>query len=232
MPSLDSNFGNPIYIYDSPGKIPKIVWDAWKAFPEDANIMLPHASKSLAEEHMGYIAPDQFWIVCGPNGVGGPLSIDFVLSCTEGPLGSYPIFIFSANPDAASDERWMRARIAILAEALHRTVDLSRVYSIFAPQMISRTFSEIWSDLTGVASYKEPYYLARMSCCTRKTFINRQFTIHSDMNITYELRLAEDKDIPAAAVLCHGFAATSVRIYCFRCSYCHQCFFDLRIRSY
>ena len=85
------------------------------------------------------------------------------------------------------------------------------MYSVFAPEPISRLFVEAWTRLTGVESYAEPYYAANFTFCTKRSFINRQVSVHPAT--TYEIRLAEPGDINEIADLCFEFAEDAVSYY-------------------
>ena len=96
-----------------------------------------------------------------------------------------------------------------MVEALSASVPLERVYSVFAPVQITHAFADAWTRLTGVQLDADPeYYAAKLTHCTYTTFRNRRSTLPVDRS--YIMRPAVLADIPAAAELCHGFAAVSV----------------------
>lgn len=95
----------------------------------------------------------------------------------------------------------------LLAAELLRRVPVTRVYSVFAPAPITKTFVRVWQSLTGAAPIKEPYYAALFSVCTADTFrARKQATGHEQAST---IRKAEPADIPKIAQLCKGFASTS-----------------------
>ncbi|KAJ7817299.1 hypothetical protein B0H14DRAFT_2843048 [Mycena olivaceomarginata] len=190
--------------YHSASSIPKEVWDVLNFSPQNSNCILPVALKSLAREQNDETAAgsDQCWIVVHSHG-----TIDFVLSVTDGDIGTYPIFIFTTHPTHRLTPDFLLPRLIRLAEALRAAVPIERVYSIFAPDTITTTFVEIWCSLTGVQGYKVPYYHAKLTYCTRKSFVNRQMT--TSPGLVYELRPAVDSDLDAVASLCYQFAADS-----------------------
>ncbi|KAJ7270135.1 hypothetical protein B0H12DRAFT_1094698 [Mycena haematopus] len=184
--------------------LPSEVWDALRSYPQNSNCILPIALKSLTREknHESTLGSDQCWIVVQSDGI-----IDFVVSVTNGDIGEYPIFFFTTHPIHCLTSDFLLPRITRLAEALLAAVPVERVYSIFAPDAITTIFVEIWHSLTGVQGYKEPYYHAKLTYCTRGSFINRQMTTFP--GLVYELRPAVDSDLEAVASLCYQFAADS-----------------------
>jgi len=203
MPGRNTEYSTTLF--DNALSLPPSFWDAVKLNPGDANIISAHALKILSKELAGETSPfgHQLWIICGSEDV-----IDLVLSCTESAMGTHPIFIFSPHPFTHHDPHFLQPRMEHLVDALHRAIPYERVFSVFAPQLITTIFVSLWSELTQIPFYTEPYYAAKLSFCTKRSFVNRPMTIHPDLN--YELRLAVEADIPEAAVLCHGFAQASV----------------------
>jgi hypothetical protein len=205
--ALDDSREFTIRTFVSASSIPPDVWECFKTFPQNSNILYPHALKRRAAERNGQASiGTEFWMVYWSN---QPFpTIDLVLSCTDGPLGTYPIIIFTPHEPERLYEAFIRPRITRLIYALDQQVLRHRVYSVFAPEEITKVFAKVWSAHTGIAIEKEPYYAALITYCTRATFRNRRTTI--DPDFVYDLRLAEETDIPAAAELCYGFAETSV----------------------
>ncbi|KAF7350847.1 N-acetyltransferase domain-containing protein [Mycena sanguinolenta] len=193
-----------ITTYFSASSLPNDVWDALRSNPCNSNCILPIAIKSLAQEqnYQSALPSDQCWIVVKSNG-----TIDFVVSVTNGDIGGYPIFFFTTHPIHQLTYDFLSPRLIRLAEALRVAVPVERVYSIFAPDVITKMFIEIWNSLTGVQGCKEPYYHAKLTYCTRRSFVNRQMTTLS--GLVYELRPAVDDDLEAVASLCYQFAADS-----------------------
>ncbi|TFK56734.1 hypothetical protein OE88DRAFT_51150 [Heliocybe sulcata] len=190
--------------YKSPSQFPPYVWDALSSAERAANIVLPHALKYCEKEQLD----GQYWIVCTtPENPHSP-AVDFILSCTEGPLGTYPIFIFTTIPSPQLTSSYASPRIRGMARELHRLVPKERVFSVFAPEPITIMFADWWCRLTGISLAHNPeYYAATFSHCTRDTFINRRMTYVPGMS--YNIRPAVEKDQAAIARLCKAFAATS-----------------------
>jgi hypothetical protein len=174
--------------------------------PRASNIMYPHALKAASEN----LDQNNFWIVCYQrDNCNGP--VDFVLSCTTGSMGTLPIFIFSPHPTSQLVGPFLKSRMTLIAEELLKSVPKERVFSVFALDQVARMFASIWHDLTGIQALPNPYYAATFTFCTEKSITKaRSNTIMP--GVGYELRLATEKDAEAAADLCFGFAAESVRL--------------------
>lgn len=174
--------------------------------------MYPVAKKLLENESNGDVITDSLWLTCSTthNSATDP-TLDFVLSVTPGPQGAYPVFICTSLPIDQLSADYILPRIQQMVEALYDSVPVERVYSIFAPAPITHAFAEAWTRRTGVELDADPeYYSAKLTHCTYDTFRNRRSTLPIDRS--YILRPAVSSDIPAAAELCHGFAAVSVRL--------------------
>ncbi|KAJ7255966.1 hypothetical protein C8J57DRAFT_1024417, partial [Mycena rebaudengoi] len=187
MPSLLEPYTTT---YRSASSLSDEVWSALKASPQNSNVILPIALKSLArEKNQGTAGHDQYWIAVHSHG-----AVDFILSCTNGDIGAYPIFIFTTHPIHHLTPDFLLPRLVCLAEALHAAVPIEHVYSVFAPDAVTTMFVEIWSSLTGVGAYKDdPYYHAKLSYCTKRSFVNRQMTVLP--GLVYQLRPAVDSDL-------------------------------------
>lgn len=195
--------------YDSASGLPQQVLDAFKAHPRSSNIMYPHAFEALASECADEpAASPQLWITC--SSYDPCPHIDLVLSCTEGSMGKHPIFIFATRSSDELDDQYLFPRVYHLVRALRASVPQHRVFSVFSLDPVARIFVNIWSELTGVDAYQEPYYAAKLTFCTKKSYVSRQLTIHPDLS--YDLRPAVEDDIPEAASLCHDFAFESVSV--------------------
>ncbi|KAH7916418.1 hypothetical protein BJ138DRAFT_1108783 [Hygrophoropsis aurantiaca] len=193
-----------VQTYYSALAIPAHVWETMKLYPSTSNIILPYAEKALRAEASGTaLSGRNLWITYARPGQ----QVEFVLSCTEGALGTYPIFIFTSIPITQIEEAYLEHPIYLLAKTLLDVVGLERVFSVFAVEPVTLKFAAVWSELTGINTYAEPYYDATFSYCTKKSFVNRTTTIHPDL--IFELCLATPDDTEAVARLCRNFAATS-----------------------
>ncbi|KAJ7255975.1 hypothetical protein C8J57DRAFT_1437048 [Mycena rebaudengoi] len=201
MPSLLEPYTTT---YRSASSLPDEVWSALKANPQNSNIILPIALKSLArEKNQETAGNDQCWIAVYSHG-----AVDFVLSCTNGDIATYPIFISTTHPIHHLTPDFLLPRLILLAKALHAAVPIERVYSVFAPDAVTTMFVEIWSSLTDVGAYEDDsYYHAKLSYCTKRSFVNRKMPVFP--GLVYELRPAVDSDLEGVADLCYQFAADS-----------------------
>ncbi|KAJ6593267.1 hypothetical protein B0H19DRAFT_1089610 [Mycena capillaripes] len=190
--------------YCSASLLPNEVWDALRSNSQNSNCILPIALKTLDREqnHETSLGRDQWWIVVHSLG-----AIDFVLSVTNGDIGSYPVFIFTTHPIHRLTSDFLLPRLIRLAEALLAAVPVKRVYSIFAPDAITHMFVDIWCSLTGVQGYRDPYYHAKLTYCTKRSLVNRQPSTFP--GYVYELRPAVESDLEAVASLCYQFAVDS-----------------------
>ena len=201
--------------YSNVHALPRKVWDTLHADPRRSNVILSHAEKSLTKP-VGDKLPGQeeCWITCSTFDFPTAETIDFIISCTNNALDSYPIFIYSTRHSSQLDEEFLHSRLSLLIGALRRAASVSRVFSIFAPDPVSQMFTDLWGDLTGVDFVPEPYYHATLSICTRDTHIDRSMSIHPSLR--YDIRPAVESDIANVAELCYGFALGSVsRVLCF-----------------
>ena len=186
--------------------LPQEVWDAFRRKEREANVMYPHALKAASIEGGTDL---QFWITCSTfSNASTKPSLDLVLSCTHGPIGSYPLFIFSSSPADMVNDQSLYPRIDVLINTLLQVVPTSRVFSIFAPEPVARVFVELWTRYTGIRSYPDPYYAAKLTFCTSETLMFRHLSDFRDT--IYTPRLAREDDLRIVAELCQGFASTSV----------------------
>jgi len=195
-------------VFDRASDIPSEVWNTLEAHAVNANVILPALLTSLAAEKEGVVIPNQRWLVFyGQDNQ----TVEFVLSCTNGCMGAYPIFIFTTHKYSALNPTYLIPRLQFLAEVLHETVPIERVYSVFAPEIIATLFIDIWTRLTGIECHApDPYYYAaKISFCSRRTLSRSQPT----QNTAFSMRPASMEDIEQVAVLCFEFALTSVSAF-------------------
>ncbi|KAG8962937.1 hypothetical protein FRC03_003607 [Tulasnella sp. 419] len=150
------------------------------------------------------------WLVLSSTSRGqSTRTVDFILSCTNGPLGSYPIFIWSSRPVNTLSRDFIHSRIGLLAEHLKYALPSSRrVYSVFAPTIISQAFSKAWSALTCSIPVEDPYYHATLSTVTLES-LRWQDDLNRREVAPHCLRPATMEDLMGVAYLCFEFAATS-----------------------
>lgn len=173
------------------------------------NVILPHAEKLALQERSGKpLAPQQFWIVAWSESrqVRGRSQIDYILSCTEHHLGTYPLFLVFLHDIPSFSKQAIDSEMNILAQYLSNTVDPRRVFSIFGQEAPVQALSKWWSEYTGHSIVPEPYYEASSSYCTRSTIVNKK---EDSLPQGHEMRLAGQSDLPAVSQLCQEFAAES-----------------------
>ncbi|GJJ13236.1 hypothetical protein Clacol_007487 [Clathrus columnatus] len=204
-----------IYVstYTSIHALPSYVWNALEKHERPSNVILPHALNT-SRRHQEMITPNQFWMTCettrSPASSSSERQLDFILSCTEWHMGTYPIFIVSTHPTHTLTSAFLAPRVALLATELQVTaVPNDRVYSIFAPAPLSKAFAQAWATVSGVELEEHSYYAARFSHCTRRTFVDRPLQPANNDGSIYNLRLAREEDISQVAALCKGFASKS-----------------------
>lgn len=113
------------------------VGEELKAREGEANVILPlllKRIKSPSPSSSSSSTSPEFWLVVRSRG-----SVDFVLSCTNGPMGTYPIFIWCGRPIRTMSNDFIRERMNILAVRLLEALRHSprRVYSVFGMSFTS-----------------------------------------------------------------------------------------------
>lgn len=205
MPSVGPSFA--IEVFHSATELPILVWDAFRAHPCDSNVMYPHAEKSREQERQGGSSLG-LWITCTTSSTRGTPVVDFVLSCTEGPLGSYPIFLFTTISKTVQHSDYCSRRVNHITRRLVREVAPERVFSVFAPDQVTRTFASAWSAETGIRlDSNAVYYAAKSTYCTKRSLRHKADTLLP--GVEYDTRPAQDRDLAACAELCYGFAKES-----------------------
>ncbi|TFY55248.1 hypothetical protein EVG20_g9390 [Dentipellis fragilis] len=202
MPSIAST--HSVKVYRHPSAFPQQVWDALSQNEQAANVMLPHATKAK----VAGANDSQLWMTCSTfRSARDDPDLDLILSCTEGPLGSYPVFIIPTAPFHDLHDEYLYPRLELLISRILLEIPQERIFSVFAPEPISIAFTKLWSCRTGVGYYEEPYYAAQLTYCTSETFVDRRATMFPD--VVYVPRKATEEDVASVAPLCQGFAETS-----------------------
>ncbi|KIJ54340.1 hypothetical protein M422DRAFT_221915 [Sphaerobolus stellatus SS14] len=206
QPTRASALGIYIATYTSPSSFPDEVWTALRQNERAANVILPQAQTVVME---GKQVSGQYWITCSTalSPTAKP-RLEFILSCSEWRMGTYPVFIVSTLPTSSLTPSFLAPRVAMLVTELYACVRTERVYSIFAPAPLAKSFAQAWSNVTGVELEEYPYYAARFSHCSKRTFVDRSQS-PSSLDLNYSLRMACEADIPGVAALCKGFASES-----------------------
>ncbi|KAL0951567.1 hypothetical protein HGRIS_008249 [Hohenbuehelia grisea] len=178
------------------------VWEAFKTHPQQSNIMYFRALQLQGNAKKS--EPGQFWIVCSSSSANNGQIIDFVLACTDGPIGQYPICIFSPHPyETLKDKNFTRPRLQGMVEELDlQTEARQRVFSVFAPHILSTMFADLWEKKTEILRVPVPYYDCRQAHCT-------QSTLKTGCHQQETIRLGTTVDISGIADLCYLFGQDS-----------------------
>ncbi|KAG1902077.1 uncharacterized protein F5891DRAFT_1217349 [Suillus fuscotomentosus] len=185
--------------------IPEDVWGALRDRDNAAraNVILPHAEK--VSSHQEFLpGSEQLWLVYSEPATS---DIRFILSCTEGPLGKYPIFIIPVAPIQLASEL-LQGPMEAFCEPLLNEADFrrQRVFSVFSVEPVSRAFASAWEKIAEIKCINEPYYDAFFSACTPETFVRDG---SQPVDEVIELRLAVPQDAKKIRDLCQEFSETS-----------------------
>ncbi|KAG2069146.1 hypothetical protein BDR04DRAFT_719764 [Suillus decipiens] len=185
--------------------IPEEVWGALRDRDNvaRANVILPHAEKVSSHREF-LLDSEQLWLVYSEPTTS---NIRFILSCTEGPLGKYPVFIVPVAPITFTPE-FFQGPMEAFCEALLNKVDFrkQRVFSVFSVEPVAEAFASAWEKIAGIRCMAEPYYDAFLSVCTSETLV-RNGPQPEDEDV--ELRLAVPQDADKISKLCQEFSNTS-----------------------
>ncbi|KAG2368881.1 hypothetical protein BDR07DRAFT_1268896 [Suillus spraguei] len=175
-----------------------------------ANLILPHAEKVFGQQKFTpkILATGQFWLVCLKPGTS---EIYFILACSEGPLGKYPLYIIPTVPIAGLTPELLKGSMEALCSALLNEPDFKRerVFSVFSVKEVAEAFVPEWEKVAKINRIQKPYYSAILSVCTERTLVRQQRAPRPSDDVILEPRLAAKQDADQIAVLCHEFAATS-----------------------
>lgn len=188
-----------IEVVTKASNLSEVARQALERTPIIASVMLSTLNKCIALDTAGQSPPGHWWIVI----YSGP-KVALVLSCTDGYMGKYPIFIVDTN---VMDEKDFIPSIQLLAHTLQRHVPIERVYSVYGPIEIAQLFSKIWTQSTGVQPEPEPYYDAKISWLR---YQDLQQSVTDSESSKFEVGLAGPTDIGQIAKLCYMFASDSV----------------------
>jgi hypothetical protein len=178
----------------------------------NANVILPILIKCWEKENSGDVIEDHLWIVVYQK-TGNSFEVKVVVSCTDGLTGPYPIFLFSPLPSDFHQDRSILPSLSLAARELYRNVSPRRVYSVFGPEVLSRTFASIWTTTTGIQLAQDPYYYScKISYLTLGTLIEMELPLSPDR--TGYLRPAVQTDLEGIARLNFLFAADAVCRFC------------------
>jgi len=200
--------------YSTSLEIPEKIMNTLRNDPGPANVVLSFLESLRARtDSQNQRVWGRFWIaIWSIHKDPREKTFDFLLSCTEGPLGLYPIFIYSANPSDELNTDFLSSRMKCLVSKLLSSTCTERVFSVFAPKVVTEMFCNIWTSVTDIASIPTPYYDAKFACCYRYSLERKAIRLPEN----WTTRPATLDDLLDTGRLCEGFAATSVSfIHCF-----------------
>lgn len=213
--------------YHHASDLPKVVWRALLQHEAVANVILPFAKKAINSPRDS----DQLWIV-----VYDANNVEFVLSCTKGPIDNYPIFIIACKSSTQLAQEERRGRpitdaLSPLIMCLLNEVPPQRVFSVFSTVKVTTAFAKLFEAYThekhGIQAIKAPYYDATFTFCTRETLkkppADAVSSFTGQEEIAIALLRADMSHLGAIAAMCKAFSETSVSpTSCLRCS-CADC---------
>lgn len=159
-----------------------------------AVVILAHAQKRITDPK-----PRDFWLTVWSTSSATRSALELILMCGSWLLGDYPIFLWAPpkaehRSDATSS----------LVEFLRKRVPDKRVFSVFGPTDITRTFTAKWSEATGIRMLVKPHYDAYLARCTKDTV--RQGRSMLPLPQGHMTRLATMGDLDGVSELCNRFA--------------------------
>ncbi|KAF8548580.1 hypothetical protein OG21DRAFT_746191 [Imleria badia] len=204
--------------YHHASDLPAEFWRALSQNEAASNVILPFAKKALnfpREDDNG----DQLWIVL----YDGTNDVEFVLSCTKGPLGNYPIFIVTSKSSSqiAQEEKHgkkLADSLLPLVLCLLNEVPPQRVFSVFSIAKVAWTFAEIFEVNTrhehGIEALEQPYYDATLTFCTSETLNEppdsmASFPASGSDDIVVDRRRADMSHLKGITAMCKAFSETS-----------------------
>ena len=164
--------------------------------------------KCWGREREGSVTPNQLWFIIYAS--RQQAEVKLIASCTDGPTGNYPIFIFTPIPTQhiEREKTILFVGLSIIVRELLTRVDKRRVYSVFALEELSKTFASLWTEATKIPVLRAPYYEGKISFLTAETFKRNDRPLPP--NETCDLRPAVHADREQLAKLCYVYAADSV----------------------
>ncbi|KAH0838040.1 hypothetical protein J3R83DRAFT_6280 [Lanmaoa asiatica] len=201
--------------YKHASDLPTEFWGALMQNEAAANIVLPFAKRAL--DFPREDGNDQLWIILYNDTSD---NVEFVLSCTKGLLGDYPIFVFTPKSSAQLHLEEKQGKniadsLLQLVLCLLREVPPKRVFSVFSIAKVAEKFSEIFEEHTrehGIQAHGDPYYDATFTFCTNET-LNKSSVSFSSLpeseDILIALRRADHSHLEGVKAMCKGFSFTS-----------------------
>ncbi|KAG0694857.1 hypothetical protein DFH29DRAFT_299485 [Suillus ampliporus] len=219
MPGLISS----VQRYDLSTGIPEDVWTTLRANAARANAIIPHAEKVFGLQAFtpGIDPTEQLWLVYSKPGTS---EIKFILSCTKGPLGKYPLFIVPTDPIAELTPELLKSPMEVLCNMLLNESGFRKqsVFSVFSVEPVTEAFVLAWEKLAKIHHHEEPYCHTIFTMCTKDTLVSQQRAAPPSEDAVLEPRLAVEQDVEKIAALCHEFAATSPPFILTRAKACEE----------
>ena len=198
MPGLTSSSSYPRFFviqHDSARHYLSFASPTLRKHEASSNIVLAHALKAvgadgalnfyerISEEDVAARVPsaafDMFtpratgeasWLTLWSTSPSGIPTLDLILAAVNWTLGEYPIFLWTPHRASASSPQWLQPRIQTIVDHLNQIVPPERVFSVFGLTPLIKTFSRVWTQMTGFVVEPEPFYAALFSYCTAETF--------------------------------------------------------------
>ena len=199
--------------YHHASELPDEVWRALSENEAAANVILPFASAKKAQNPQG--DHEQLWIALYDS----TNNVEFVLSCTKGLLGNYPIFIVPSKSTSqiVQDEECggnIADSLLPLVLCLLKEVPPQRVFSVFSIARVAETFAKIFGAHTsqeyGIQAFEVPYYDATFTFCTSETLKNAPGPLKGSDDVVIALRRADMSHLMEIKGMCKAFLETSV----------------------
>jgi hypothetical protein len=211
--------------YHHSSDLPNDVWRMLSQNEAAANVVLPFAKKALNFPRGG--GREHLWIALYDY----TNNVEFVLSCTKGPLGNYPIFIVASKSSAQIAQEEKRGKnisdsLLSLILCLLNEVPPQRVFSIFSIAKVAEKFAEIFEAHTreeyGIQAVQDPYYDATFTFCTSETLkkpLDALSSFPGSDDVVIALRRADMSHLKEVKAMCKAFSETSVGTVYVVCTY-------------
>ncbi|KAF8323778.1 hypothetical protein DL93DRAFT_2049515 [Clavulina sp. PMI_390] len=154
----------------------------------------------------------QFWLTLWsfPSPASTEPSLDLILSCTASHIANLPIFLWCSYETSTLTPEYLVPRMTLLVQHLAELVPYERVFSVFAPNLLTKSFAQLWTSKTGANAIAQPYYSAALTYVTRNTLTpTRASRVPSLPPLPFVLRQAHRGDAAQVASHCFEFAEDS-----------------------
>ncbi|KAF8330793.1 uncharacterized protein EI90DRAFT_3016628 [Cantharellus anzutake] len=187
----------------------------------EANCILPHALKyrdieggvsTPLESRAAIHDPaqpfhEQLWItVWSQRSYSSSPSLDLVATITHSEIDNLPIFLWSSTDTSQLTKSYLAPRFNVIVRSMLSQIPATRVFSVFGPNILTKSFAAAWTAATGSHPYPRPYYEAALTFVTRETLREEDKTRPARQRYPFLIRRATLADIPAVADQCYEFA--------------------------